>query len=138
MGDIDEVKSRIDIIDFIGSRVKLSKAGRNFKGLCPFHSEKSPSFMVSPDRQVFHCFGCGKGGSAIDFLMELEHLEFSEALIELAEKTGVTLEHKASTTESGKLKEQIYSANHLAGEYFQYLLLSHSLGKNAREYLKNR
>ena len=70
--------------------------------------------------------------------MELEHLEFSEALIELAEKTGVTLEHKASTTESGKLKEQIYSANHLAGEYFQYLLLSHSLGKNAREYLKNR
>jgi DNA primase len=138
MGDIDEVKSRIDIIDFIGSHVKLSKAGRNFKGLCPFHSEKSPSFMVSPDRQVFHCFGCGKGGSAIDFLMELEHLEFSEALIELAEKVGVTLEHKASTTESGKLKEQIYSVNHLASEYFQYVLLTHALGKNAREYLKNR
>ncbi|MBI5613397.1 DNA primase [Candidatus Gottesmanbacteria bacterium] len=138
MGDIDEVKSRIDIVDFIGSRVKLSKAGRNFKGLCPFHSEKSPSFMVSPDRQVFHCFGCGKGGSAIDFLMELEHLEFSEALVELAEKTGVALEHKASTTESGKLKEQIYSANHLASEYYQYLLLSHTLGKVACEYLENR
>lgn len=138
MGDIDEVKSRIDIVEFIGSRVKLSKAGRNFKGLCPFHSEKSPSFMVSPDRQVFHCFGCGKGGSAIDFLMELEHLEFSEALVELAEKTGVTLEHRASTTETGKLKEQIYSANHLASEYYQYILKSHALGKNAREYLKDR
>src|SRR3990167_2895123 len=70
MSDIDEVKSRLNIVDIISERVRLKKTGRNFKGLCPFHSEKTPSFIVSPDRQIFKCFGCGKGGSVIDFIME--------------------------------------------------------------------
>ena len=76
MGDADEVKAKLNIIDVVGEKVQLKKAGRNFKGLCPFHNEKTPSFMVSPDRQVFHCFGCGKCGSVIDFVMEYHHMEF--------------------------------------------------------------
>jgi DNA primase len=71
MSDTDEIKSRINIVDFIGKRVTLKKTGRNYKGLCPFHNEKTPSFIVSPERQTFHCFGCGKGGDILAFVMEI-------------------------------------------------------------------
>lgn len=138
MNDVDEVKSRLDIVQIIGKYVALKKAGRNLKGLCPFHSEKTPSFMVAPDRQVFHCFGCGKGGSAIDFVMEYEHIDFREALEELAEQVGVTLSHKVSTTPEEKRKEKILEIHHLAGEYYHYLLTKHAIGEKAREYLKKR
>ena len=91
---IEEIKQKIDIVEYIGQFVDLKKAGRNFKGLCPFHQEKSPSFVVSPDRQIWHCFGtCGEGGDVISFLMKWENLEFFEALKELAEKAGVKLEN---------------------------------------------
>lgn len=86
-----EVKSRINIVDLVGEYVKLTKAGANWKGLCPFHHEKSPSFMVNEEKQIFHCFGCGKGGDAIAFIMEIESFDFREALKLLAEKTGVEL-----------------------------------------------
>lgn len=138
MGDADEVKSRLNIIDVIGKHVVLKKAGRNFKGLCPFHNEKTPSFMVSPDRQVFHCFGCGKGGSVIDFVMEYEHMEFPEALEELAQQAGVTLTAHKSESPERKLKEQIYELNALASEFYQYILTKHALGEKALLYLKNR
>ncbi len=138
MGDADEVKSRLNIIDVIGEKVPLKKSGRNFKGLCPFHNEKTPSFMVSPDRQVFHCFGCGKGGSVIDFVMEYEHLEFPEALEELATRAGVTLQERKSDTPEKKLKETLYEINELASSYFTYLLTKHSLGEKAMLYVKNR
>lgn len=138
MGDVDEVKSRLNIIDVIGTKVALKKSGRNFKGLCPFHNEKTPSFMVSPDRQVFHCFGCGKGGSVIDFVMEYEHLEFPEALEELAERAGVKLQERKSDTPEKKLKETIYELNELASSYFTYVLTKHSLGEKAMLYVKNR
>lgn len=138
MSDIDEVKSRLNIIDVIGSRVTLKKAGRNFKGLCPFHNEKTPSFMVSPERQTWHCFGCGKGGSAIDFVMETEHLTFVEALEDLAQKAGVKLTKRAADTPEDKLKEKMYEINHLASEYYQYVLTKHALGEKARVYLKTR
>lgn len=138
MGDIDEVKSRLNIIDIIGERVTLKRAGRNFKGLCPFHNEKTPSFMVSPERGSWHCFGCGKGGSVIDFVMEYEHVDFAEALETLALRAGVTLEHRQSESPEKKLKEKIYEVNHLASEYYHYILTSHKLGKNALEYLAKR
>jgi DNA primase len=138
MNEIDEVKSRLDIVDYINQRVPLKKSGRNFKGLCPFHGEKTPSFMVSPDRQSFHCFGCAKGGSIIDFYMEYNHVEFREALEELAQLAGVTLSKKASATPQEKKKEKLLEIHHLTSEYYHYLLTSHKVGENARMYLKER
>ncbi len=138
MSDIDEVKSRLNIVDVVSGRVTLKKAGRHFKALCPFHSEKTPSFMVSPERQTWHCFGCGKGGSVIDFVMEYEHVDFLEALQTLAEKAGVVLERRSADTPEAKLKQKLYEVNHLASEFYQYLLMKHSLGEKARVYLESR
>ncbi len=138
MSDTDEIKSRINIVDFIGKRVTLKKTGRNFKGLCPFHNEKTPSFIVSPERQTFHCFGCGKGGDILAFVMEYDHVDFVEALEELAEVTGVKLTRSIGETPEAKLKQKIFEVNHLASEYYQYILTKHKLGGSAREYLKHR
>lgn len=138
MSDIDEIKSRLNIVDTIGKRVTLKKAGRNFKGLCPFHNEKTPSFIVSPDRQTFHCFGCGKGGSIFDFIMLSDHIDFSEALETLAEQAGVKLERRMGDTPEAKQKQKILEVNHLASEYYHYLLTKHVVGEKAREYLKHR
>lgn len=138
MGDIDEVKTRTDIISIISARVTLKKAGRHWKALCPFHSEKTPSFIVSPERQSWKCFGCGKGGSVIDFVMESERVDFVEALETLAEKAGVKLERRLADTPESKLKEKILTANHLASEYYHYLLTKHAIGEKARVYLKTR
>jgi len=138
MSDTDEIKSRINIVDFIGKRVPLKKTGRNYKGLCPFHNEKTPSFIVSPERQTFHCFGCGKGGDIFAFIMEYDHVDFVEALEELAEITGVKLTRRVGETPEAKLKQKIFEVNHLAGEYYQYILTKHTLGEKARDYLKHR
>lgn len=138
MTDIDEVKSRLNIVDIVGARVALKKAGRHWKALCPFHSEKTPSFIVSPERATWHCFGCGKGGSVIDFVMEYEHVDFIEALETLAEIAGVKLERRQADTPEAKLKQKIYEVNHLASEFYHYLLTKHPLGKKARDYLKDR
>ncbi len=138
MSDIDEVKSRLNIVDIIGERVTLKKTGRNFKALCPFHNEKTPSFIVSPERQSFKCFGCAKGGSVIDFVMESDHVDFPEALETLAEKAGVKLTRRSPDTAEGKLKQKLYEVNHLASEFYHYLLTKHRLGETARLYLKNR
>jgi len=138
MSDIDEVKQRLNIVDVVGERVTLKKAGRNFKGLCPFHNEKTPSFMVSPERGTFHCFGCGKGGSVIDFVMEYEHTDFIEALEQLAGRAGVTLTKRTNDSPEQKLKERLYEVNQLASEFYSYILTKHPLGEKARLYLKNR
>ncbi len=138
MSDTDEIKSRINIVDFIGKRVTLKKTGRNYKGLCPFHNEKTPSFIVSPERQTFHCFGCSRGGDIFAFVMEYEHVDFVEALEELAEITGVKLTRRMGETPEAKLKQKIFEVNHLASEYYQYILTKHKLGEKAREYLKHR
>jgi len=92
MTDVEEIKSKIDIVDFIGQYVTLKKAGSNYKARCPFHEERTPSFMVSRDKQIFKCFGCSVGGDVIEFLMKQENLNFREALELLADKTGVQLQ----------------------------------------------
>ncbi|MCL4360376.1 DNA primase [Patescibacteria group bacterium] len=138
MGDIDDVKSRINIVEVIGERVKLKKSGRHFTALCPFHSEKTPSFIVSPERNIWKCFGCGKGGSVIDFVMEYDHVDFPEALEELAVRAGVKLERRVADTPEGKKKEKLYEVNHMAGEFYHFILTRHRLGERARQYLKTR
>lgn len=138
MSDVEEIKSRLNIVDIVGKRVALKKAGRNFKGLCPFHNEKTPSFIVSPDRQTFHCFGCAKGGDIFTFVMEYDHVDFSEAVEELASQAGVTLTRIMADTPQGKIKDKILEVNHLASEYYHYILTKHALGEHARQYLKNR
>ncbi|MFC1626835.1 DNA primase [Patescibacteria group bacterium] len=138
MSDVDEIKSRLDLVEFINLRTKLKKAGRNFKGLCPFHNEKSPSFVVSPERQMWHCFGCSKGGSIFDFVMEYEHVDFVEALETLAEKAGITLSRRSDATPERKIKDKIYEINERAGEFFQFVLTKHVIGKHARAYVKSR
>lgn len=138
MSEIEEIKSRLNIVDIIGKSVKLKKAGRNYKGLCPFHNEKSPSFVVSPDRQIFHCFGCGKGGTVFDYVMEFNHVDFAEALEDLAVLAGVKLTRRMSDSPQGNLKQKIYEVNHMASEFYHYVLTKHRLGEKGLAYLKNR
>ncbi len=138
MSDLDLIKQKLDIVQFISEYVPLKKAGRNFTGLCPFHSEKTPSFVVSPDRQIWHCFGaCQTGGDIAGFLMRIENLEFPEALRTLAKRAGVALKTYEST-ETSRLRDKILEINHLAAEYYHYILTSHLVGEPAREYLTDR
>ena len=94
---IDELIARADIVEIIGTRVQLKKAGREFRACCPFHNEKTPSFWVSPDKQFYHCFGCGKHGTVLGFLMDHDHLAFPEAVEELATRLGLEVPHEGGT-----------------------------------------
>ena len=135
MDQASQVREKIDIVALISEYITLKKMGRNFKANCPFHSENTPSFVVSPERQIWHCFGCGKGGDAFTFLMEYENMEFPEALRALAKKAGVTI--KESSFKSGEYseKEKIFDINNHALKFYHYLLTTHPVGKNALSYL---
>jgi len=135
---LEEIKSKIDIVSFVSEYLPLKKAGRNFRALCPFHSEKTPSFIVSPERQIWHCFGCQKGGDIFGFLMQVENLEFPEALQVLAKRAGVKLVTSYQASEQAKIREKIFKINHLASEFYHYLLLNHRSGKQALDYLLGR
>ena len=138
---LQQIRDRIDVVDIVSRYVTLSKTGQNYKGLCPFHSEKTPSFSVSPARQMFHCFGCGAGGDAISFLMKREGLEFVEAVSELARQTGVSIPklHRGNpdyrSSSERERYEQMYAT---AASWFQQNLQASDLGKPARQYLETR
>ena len=137
---IEEVRRRTDIVSLIGEYVTLKKAGRNFLGLCPFHREKTPSFTVSPDKQMFYCFGCSEGGNGVSFLMKLNHLTFPEAVRQLAGKVGVVIADRPLSREERErstLGEEIRRVNGLAADYFTGALQSPA-GEGARAYLQNR
>ncbi len=135
---VAEIKSKVDIVQLINDRVPLKQRGRRFLALCPFHSEKTPSFTVSPDLGIFKCFGCQKAGDAYTFLQEYEGMSFVEALEYLAEKTGVKLERRAVDRHTADTDKKIFEINHLAAEYFHYLLAKHKVGERGRKYLKSR
>ena len=138
MDQVSQIREKIDIIQFLSETMTLKKAGRNFKGICPFHNEKSPSFMVSPERQMWHCFGCQKGGDIYTFMMEYERIEFPEALRVLAKRAGIELVQSKYEAGLSSQREKVYALNALAAEYYHYLLTKHAIGKNALEYLKTR
>ncbi len=136
---IEEIKSSVDIVDFIAQYVPLKKAGSNYKGLCPFHNEKTPSFTVSGAKQIFHCFGCHKGGNVFNFLMEYKRISFPEAVKEVAEYCGIALETRGGDYSAAKdLTEKLYAINNIAQEYFVESLWDATAGKKARAYLQER
>ena len=138
-GTIEKLKERIDIVELIGSYVQLKKAGRNFKGLCPFHQEKTPSFVVSPDRQLWRCFGsCGVGGDAIAFFMKYENLSFLEALTDLAQRYGIVIEKMPVEDKIIHYKERLIKVNQVAADFYHYILTKSSIGKTALDYLEKR
>ena len=136
---IEEVRQSNDIVDVISQYVHLKRSGRNYFGLCPFHNEKSPSFSVSPDKQIFHCFGCGVGGNAFTFLMKIEGINFVEAVQTLAERANIqlpTLENNADTAKE-ILKSKVLKVNEIAANFYhENLYLPDS--KIAQEYIKKR
>ncbi|MFH0772183.1 MAG: DNA primase [Candidatus Omnitrophota bacterium] len=136
---LEEIQSKSDIAEVIGRYISLRRAGGNFKANCPFHKEKTPSFMVSPAKQIFHCFGCGAGGNVFSFVMKIEGVEFPEAVRILAEKAGVSLPHfSRAEFEQSSYATQIYKVNELAVLYYQNMLSESGKGKEAIEYLKRR
>jgi DNA primase len=136
---VDEIRSVLDIVDVVSDYVSLKKKGSNFFGLCPFHNEKTPSFSVNPERGIYKCFGCGKGGNVFSFLMEIERIGFVEAVRLLAERAGVDLPDPGSDTpESGTEVESIYHALRLAGRFFHSTLMHPEIGADARRYLEDR
>ena len=136
MGTVDEIKTKADIVQIISERLSVKKAGKHFKALCPFHGEKTPSFMISPELQIYKCFGCGEGGDVITFLEKYEGMDFNEAIGYLSERTGIKLD--SANFQPKKDKEKIIEINSLAVKYYQYLLLKHDLGKPALDYLTNK
>ena len=131
---LEDILNRVNIVEVIAACLPLKRSGRNFKALCPFHQEKTPSFMVSPDRQIYHCFSCGKGGNAFKFLMEYERLEFMEAVEALAKKAGVALpKAQAQDEKTANLITQLYKINELAAAFY-----ASNLSSAAKNYLLKR
>ena len=135
---LEDILSRVDIVELVSSYIPLKRAGRNFKALCPFHHEKTPSFMVSPDRQIYHCFGCGESGNAFKFLMRYERLEFPEAVETIAKRVGVVLPsiHKQED-KNLSINTQLYKMNELACSFYENNLNSTD-GQRAKGYLLKR
>ena len=122
---VEEVRMKNDIVDVISGYVKLQKKGSNYFGLCPFHNEKSPSFSVSPSKQMYYCFGCGAGGNVITFVMEYENYSFMEALQMLADRAGVALpkqEYSKEAKEAADLRTALLEINRMAANYYYYQL----------------
>ncbi|MBK7104744.1 MAG: DNA primase [Ignavibacteriae bacterium] len=136
---IEEIRSSANIVDVISSFVALRKRGKNFIGLCPFHQEKTPSFTVSEDKQIFHCFGCHAGGNVYKFLMDYKSISFIEAVQEIAESVGIKLnfEEEQVTSQQTEL-EELYEINVFAAKYFSNNLLNSEMGEIARDYFKLR
>ena len=136
---LDEIKSKNDIVDIVSQYVVLKRAGRNYMGLCPFHKEKSGSFCVSPDKQIFHCFGCGVGGNVFHFISKIENLNFKESVEMLANRAGVELPVSGNFEDDklAKLKSRVYEVNKCAAEFYHENLYKPT-AKPGQEYVKKR
>src|SRR5512136_1133971 len=138
---VSEIRDRSSIVEVVSDYVSLKKAGKNYRGLCPFHSEKTASFMVNEEKQIFHCFGCGEGGDVFTFLMKVGHFSFPQAVEELAKRFGVRLpsrELSAPQKKEMEKKEGLFQINQIACEYFHDLLTRRREGEEGRQYLSRR
>ncbi len=141
---LDEIRHRISIANLVGERIPLKRSGRNFKANCPFHKEKTPSFMVSDDKGIYHCFGCGEGGDVFNFVMKFDGVGFSDAVRYLAAKAGIEVEEerdpeaRSREEEASRRRRLLMRVNELAREHFQAVLADPTRGKGAREYLQGR
>ena len=133
---IDQVRDTAEIYEIVSEYVDLKQRGNNFFGLCPFHDEKTPSFSVSPDKEIFHCFGCGAGGNAITFLMDYEKISFIEAIGKIADKYGIDLNYEKNKT-SLDLYAKLYEINIVAEKFF-FENINDLKNKNIKEYFYNR
>lgn len=141
MGDeADQIRERVGVAEIIGEYVSLKRAGAHFKALCPFHQEKTPSFIVSPEKGIWHCFGCGKGGDVFAFIQEIEGVDFREALKQLAERAGVLIRRTAFAQgkESPNKRQRLFELLALAAKFYQTVLRQHEAGKRAQKYLRER
>src|SRR3989344_6126395 len=136
MTTTEEIKNRLDIVEVIQGYVRLQKAGANFKACCPFHNEKTPSFIVAPERQMWYCFGCGEGGDLFTFIEKIESVKFSDALRLLADKAGVEL--KADDKKIVSKKKRLFEILELATRFYETQLAESTMGARAKEYLKGR
>ena len=134
---VEEIKARVDLVDLVGSTVALQRSGRSFKGICPFHGEKTPSFYVFPETGTWKCFGCGAGGDAFSFVMRRDNLEFGDALRDLAARVGVTLESQADPARE-EAENRLRRAVDAAALYYHALLMQGGAGAAARRYLEGR
>jgi len=135
---VDELLTRTDIVDLIGTRIQLRKAGKDYQARCPFHDEKTPSFTVSPDKQFYHCFGCGAHGSAIGFLMEYDRLAFREAIEELAQRAGLEVPGGVDAVPAGQDHGPLYDLHQQAADLYREQLRVHPEAQHAVDYLKRR
>src|SRR5579862_7213146 len=131
---IAEIKSRLDIVDVVGQKVQLKRAGHTLKGLCPFHNEKTPSFVVFPDKGNFHCFGCGANGDVFSFVMKTENLDFGEALKELAQRAGVELKPRQGGDVAASRRSRLLDLVDQAALFYQQALRRPD-AQEARDYL---
>ena len=125
---IDQIQEKVDIVEVISRYIPLKKAGRNYKAPCPFHHEKTPSFVVSPDKQIYHCFGCNAGGNVFSFLMRYDNLQFPEAVETLAQKAGVVVPNASGLkSDANSFANQLYKINELACRFFQASLANNAI-----------
>lgn len=135
---LDQVRNTCDIVEVVSSFVNLKKAGRNYVGFCPFHSESKPSFTVSPEKQIFKCFGCNSGGDVVTFYMKIKGLSFREALLELAEKAGLKVEKQFSSEKEKTREKELVEFNYRVAKFYHQLLFIHSSSEIALSYLRTR
>lgn len=137
---IQDVRAANNIVDVISETVKLKRQGSNFTGLCPFHNEKTPSFIVSQEKQIFRCFGCGEGGNVFSFVMKRDNLSFPDTVRLLAKRVGITVPENENPRQAAETKKRkrFYEINELASNFYHYILLNHKAAEEARNYLKSR
>ncbi len=136
---IEQVKNSLDLVELASEYLELERSGKNYRALCPFHQEDTPSFTINPREQFFYCFGCGEGGDIISFVMNMDNLSFREALMTLTERAGMEMPAASERDRARmKLREEVFSANRLAARFYNYLLLEDEAGEEARNYLIDR
>jgi len=132
---VTQIKQKLDIVDVINSYVNLKKSGRNYKAVCPFHNEKTPSFMVSQELQIYKCFGCGAAGDMFNFVQAIEGVDFPRSLEILADRAGVKIPKSETYDNQNKIKKKIFQINEISTKFYQYVLLNQKAGKKALDYL---